>query len=273
MNLNVLGLQFDIVWEDKAANFATVRRLLEQARPGPETLVVLPEMFATGFSMNVEKVAEDWNGPANVFLSEMARAHGVWMLGGVVVREGGQRARNNAVLVSPEGERKSVYSKMRPFTPGGEASVYQGGEGPVLFAWSGLRVAPLVCYDLRFPELFRSAVALGEPELFVVIACWPAHRRHHWTRLLQARAIENQACVLGVNRIGADPFFKHAGGSVFVDPQGEILQDAGAVEGFVRGRVELEELRRYREKLPFLKDFNPAQFPPGNGLSRGLRNG
>jgi predicted amidohydrolase len=123
-------------------------------------------------------------------------------------------------------------------------------------------VSPFVCYDLRFPELFRQVIAMQQPEVFVVIASWPEKRILHWVRLLQARAIENQAYVIGVNRVGNDPYYHYTGRSVIVDFNGEILADAGEAEGWISARLELSTLRKYREGLPFLKDIK-APFDRG----------
>ena len=127
-----------------------------------------------------------------------------------------------------------------------------------MFRWGECGVAPLVCYDLRFPELFREAAAACRPELFVVIANWPEKRISHWVRLLQARAIENQAYVLGVNRTGRDPYSAYPGRSLVADPQGEIVADAGGGEGWVSASLDLANLRKYREGLPFLDDLPPV---------------
>jgi predicted amidohydrolase len=255
--MTVVGLQFDIAWENKPANFAIVRRLLAQAAPQKDSLVVLPEMFATGFSMNVNGVAESYGGETEQFLAATAREFGIYLVAGAPMRGRDGRARNKALVFSPAGELLAFYAKMRPFTPGGEKEHYVPGERPITFNWSELTVSPFVCYDLRFPELFREAAAAHRPELFVVIASWPDKRIHHWVALLQARAIENQAYVIGVNRIGTDPYYTYCGRSLIVDPQGAILADAGAAEGVISAQLDLANLRKYREGLPFLADMKP----------------
>jgi omega-amidase len=253
--VTILGLQFDIAWENKPANFATVRRLLAQAAPKKDSLVVLPEMFATGFSMNVNVVAEPYGGETEQFLAATARESGTYLIAGAPMRGRDGHARNKALIFSPEGELLAFYAKMRPFTPGGEKEHYIAGEHPVTFKWNETTVSPFVCYDLRFPELFREVTAAHRPELFVVIASWPDKRIHHWVALLQARAIENQAYVIGVNRIGPDPYYTYCGRSLIVDPQGAILADAGNAEGFISAELDLANLRKYREGLPFLADL------------------
>jgi len=257
--MEVLGLQYDLAWEDKAANFKTVRRMLAEAGPEKDSLVALPEMFATGFSMNVDAMAEQAGGETEQFLSETAREFGIYMVAGAAVRGRDGRARNKALVFSPAGELLAFYAKMQPFVPGGEAEHYVAGEQTVTFRWGDIAVSPFVCYDLRFPEIFREAAAAHRPELFIVIASWPEKRIHHWSALLKARAIENQAYVIGVNRIGKDPFYTYTGQSQIVDPQGEIIASAGDKAVCIRGNLDLPNLRKYREGLPFLEDMRNAK--------------
>ena len=253
--MNVIGLQYDIAWENKPANFNTVHRLIAANRPPSGSLVVLPEMFATGFSMNAEAIAEDYNGETEQFLSRTAKEFGIGLIAGVAVRSGDGRARNKALMFSPDGSLLAYYAKIKPFRPGGEAEHYTAGERITVFDFADCRVAPFICYDLRFPELFRQAAALERPELFIVIASWPEKRIHHWRRLAQARAIENQAYVIAVNRVGTDPFYTYNGNSIIVDPQGDIIADAGEKEGSVQAALDLTMLNKYREGLPFLDDL------------------
>lgn len=253
--MNVIALQYDIAWENKVANFAKVHKLLTEASPARDSLVVLPEMFATGFSMNVDAIAEPYGGPTERFLADTAREFGICLLAGAAMRGRGGRARNKALVFSPGGELLSFYAKLRLFTPGGEPEHYQAGQQPAAFRWGDWTVSPFICYDLWFPEIFRDAAAARQPELFVVIANWPAKRIQHWVKLLQARAIENQAYVIGANRLGSDPYYTYAGRSLIIDPQGEILADAGDRDGCVRAQLDLADLRKYREGLPFLADI------------------
>ena len=253
--MNVVALQFDIAWEDKPANFEKVRRLVTEATPEKDSLVVLPEMFATGFSMNAEAIAEPYGGQTEEFLARLARESDAYIVAGAAMRGRDGHARNKALAFSSTGELLAFYSKMRPFTPGGESEHYTAGEKPVCFRCGDCTISPFICYDLRFPELFREATRGYKPELFVVIANWPDKRIHHWSPLLQARAIENQAYVVAVNRVGRDPFYHYTGCSMIVDPHGKILADAGDREGFIQARLDLDSLRKYREGLPFLADM------------------
>ncbi len=251
----MLALQFDIAWEHKPANYHKVRQLLTEAVPEKASLVLLPEMFATGFSMNTEAVTEPYGGQTEQFLAGLARELGVAIVAGVAARAGDGRARNKALVFSPEGALLGFYAKMRPFSPGGELEHYVPGDRPLVVSWNDCTLSPFVCYDLRFPELFRQVAAKQRPELFVVIANWPAKRVEHWVRLLQARAIENQAYVVGVNRVGRDPYYEYCGRSLVVDFNGDIVADGGAGEGAVKARLDLGSLRRYRQGLPFLADL------------------
>ncbi|HEX7010213.1 MAG TPA: carbon-nitrogen family hydrolase [Phycisphaeraceae bacterium] len=253
--MQVIGCQFDIAWQDKATNHERVAALLERADVEPGALIVLPEMFATGYSMNVDEIHEDDSGPTHRFLAELAQRHGAFVLGGVVTRDASSgKGRNEAVVFDPAGRPIARYAKMRPMTVAGEADSYQAGRQVVTFPWHGATVAPLICYDLRFPELFRAAARQGA-QLYAVIASFPAVREHHWLTLLTARAIENQAYVIGVNRCGRDPKLEYTGRSIIVDPRGQVLADAGEREGIVQARIDLAELQAYRQRFPALLDM------------------
>lgn len=253
--MNVLCCQLDIVWEDKSANHAKVRRLLERAAPGTNSLVVLPEMFATGFSMNVNAITDSETHQTQKFLASLASEYKVFVLGGVVTTGADGKGRNECVIYSPHGVEMGRYCKLHPFTPGGEAQHYTAGLGVQLIQVNEFLLAPFICYDLRFPECFRTATARGAM-LFVVIASWPETRIEHWTALLKARSIENQAYVIGVNRCGQDPQFTYTGQSVIFNPHGQVLASAGTDEEIISANVDVYTLIDYRKNLPFLKDMN-----------------
>lgn len=252
--MQIVAVQSDIAWEDKPANFARVRELLRGTRIQPGALIVLPEMFATGFSMNLAEIAEPEDGPTHAFLAELACEHQAAALGGVVTRAADGRGRNQAVVFDPAGKLLARYSKIHPFSFGGETKHYAGGDGVVTFEWGGFRIAPFVCYDLRFPEVFRHAARQGA-ELMLVIASWPEARDSHWQALLPARAIENQCYLLGVNRVGSDPHVTYAGHSVIVDPKGVPLATGRSETQVLSAAIEREPLLAYREKFPALSDI------------------
>jgi len=254
--MQVVAVQMNIAWEDKAANCAKVRALLESAEVARGSLVVLPEMFATGFSMNVALTTEGRERATEKYLAALAREFDITFVAGVVSDAPAGKGFNEAVVIgaAPGTGELARYQKMQPFVPGKEAMYYDAGSRVVSFRFGEATVVPFVCYDLRFPEVIRQAARLGA-EVICVIASWPAARTHHWLRLLQARAIENQAYVIGVNRCGDDPCFHYKGRSVIIDYHGELMADAGETEGVITAGLNLPELRAYREKLPFLKDM------------------
>ncbi|MBI3839364.1 MAG: carbon-nitrogen family hydrolase [Planctomycetia bacterium] len=257
--MQIVGCQTDIVWENKAANHDRVRGLLLSSPIKPGALVVLPEMFATGFSMHVDTIAEPAGGETQTFLAEVARQFRSYLLGGVVTRAADGRGRNEAVVYGPDGQQVARYCKLHPFSYAGETKYYQAGETNVLFACHDFQVAPFVCYDLRFPEIFRRAVRRGA-QLLVVIANWPQARESHWLALLRARAIENQAYVVGVNRAGSDPHARYGGHSLFVGPRGETLAEGGEGPELVTAEIELAPLLEYRRQFPALADMRAEFF-------------
>ena len=254
--MTVLLVQLDTVWEDKAANHAQLAALLHDASPEPGTLVVLPEMWATGFSLNVPAITETPARETEAFMAAQAKAHGVWLLGGIVTTGADGRGRNQAVVFGPQGQEVARYTKIHPFSYGQETQHYGRGSEITLFSWQGFTVAPFVCYDLRFPQVFRHAAQLGA-DVFCVLANWPQAREDHWITLLKARAIENQAYVIGVNRCGQDPNLSYGGRSLVFGPRGEVLGDAGTETGFVSARLDLAALREYRREFPVLDDIHP----------------
>jgi predicted amidohydrolase len=254
--MRVVAVQLDTAWEDKPSNHVAVERLLAAAPPPPGALVVLPEMFATGFSMDVGAINEDEHPASEVFVSELARRHSVAVVAGVVRREPGGRGLNQALAVGPEGAELVRYSKIHPFSYAGEDRHYARGRDVVTFAHGCFTVCPFVCYDLRFPEVFRVGVRKGA-QLFVVIANWPSAREAHWRALLAARAIENQAWVVGVNRCGRDPVGAYPGSSRILDPLGRVVAEAGADECTLAAELDLDMLVEYRRRFPVLRDIDP----------------
>jgi predicted amidohydrolase len=253
--MKVYCCQFDIAWENKSENFRKVRTLLAAKRPESGSLVVLPEMFSTGFSMNVAQISEQANPGAEEFVRELAKELGVMVMAGVVTQNSSGKGLNEAIIVSPQGDTVSRYTKIHPFTLGGELDHYRRGENIQRFEWGGLHVVPFICYDLRFPEIFRSAVR-GGAEMFVVIANWPNRREQHWVTLLQARAIENLAYVVGVNRSGTDPGLVYPGRTMIIDPHGNIVVDAGQTEAVVSAEIDPHVVRKCREDFPALVDIH-----------------
>lgn len=256
MTMQIVACQPDIAWEDKPANFAHVRRLLSSASIKPGALVVLPEMFATGFSMHVDTIAEAPDGETFAFLAGLARDLQCFVVGGVVTRSADHRGSNEAAVFGPEGTLLARYAKLHPFSYAGETKHYASGEAVAVLEWHEFALAPFVCYDLRFPEIFRRAVRSGA-NVMAVIANWPEPRHAHWVALLKARAIENQSYVVGVNRAGSDPHVAYAGGSLILGPRGEVLAEAGRDAQVISAEIELAPLVEYRQQFPALEDIRP----------------
>ncbi len=260
--MKVACVQYDIAWHDKPANFAKVRSLLASAGGcEPGGLIVLPEMFSTGFSMDLQATGEGKPRPAENFLTELARHHRCHVLGGVVNIGADGLGRNEALMLGPAGQEIMRYAKMHPFSHAGEMRHFRPGDTPVVAdlpcsepaGQGSARCSAFVCYDLRFPEVFRSATLAGA-EVLVVIANWPASRCEHWRTLLAARAIENQAWVVGVNRVGSDPNASYSGRSAVVDPRGRVVAEAGDGEMVLQAEMDLAGLRQYRREFPALAD-------------------
>jgi predicted amidohydrolase len=254
--MNITAIQLDSVWEDPRANFAKVERLLAATPPAEGSLIVLPEMFSTGFSCDLSKTMQGEARETETFLRALAARHRSTVTGGVISPAAGGRGRNESVTFAADGTLLARYVKQRPFsglTDAGESEVHEAGHEPVLFRLGEFTVAPLICYDLRFPELFREATRRGA-DLIVVIAAWPLVRIEHWVTLLRARAIENLAFVIGVNRTGDEPNVKCGGRSIVVNPHGEILADAGPAETILTATIDHAEAASWRTKFPALRD-------------------
>jgi len=253
--MNILALQWNLAWEDRKANFAWVRELLAGANTGATDLIVLPEMFGSGFSMNVGAIAEDEPSEGEAFLRELAATHGAAALGGLVRKPAGAaKAGNELIAFDSSGAELVRYRKNRCFRYTKETDHYENGAEIALFDWRGWKVCPLICYDLRFPELFRRGTKRGA-ELFLVIASWPAVRVEHWVTLLRARAIENLAWVVGVNRCGSDPHLDYPGRTVVIAPWGTIVADAGDAETALAAELSLDAVRDWRREFPALLDL------------------
>jgi len=249
----------NIVWHDRSANHAKARELAEEARGQGAGLFVLPEMFATGFSMDTSVTAEPLDGPTPTFLRNLARDLEMSVVGGfVLARPSDTRPLNVALAVDRRGEHLALYAKMHLIAILGEDGSYESGEGPVPFDLGPIRAAAFVCYDLRFPELFRAVVDVCG--LVMVIASWPATRQPHWDLLLQARAVESQCFVVGVNRVGEGGGHVFTGGSAIIDPLGQVLASAGNEERLVIADMNPAKVIEVRATLPFLQDRKPQLF-------------
>ena len=237
------------------ANFTRVENLIQKSSSEPGSLVVLPEAFATGFSLNLQVTCDGEPEQTHAFLSRLSSTHKIWILAGLITPDpDSAMGKNIAVLFNPEGERVGEYQKMHPFTPMGEDKVHLVGQEPQIFSIGNFLLSPVLCYDLRFPELFRASVKQGA-NLFVVLASWPDSRMSHWHALLKARAIENQAYVIGVNRTGSDPNHQYAGGSKVIDPMGKTSAESNMEEELVSFTLEHTLMEDWRSSFPALEDI------------------
>ncbi|MBN2123954.1 MAG: carbon-nitrogen family hydrolase [Deltaproteobacteria bacterium] len=257
--MKIAAVQMDISWHNREANHARARSFGERAREAGADLLVLPEMFSTGFSMDAAVTAEALDGPTPQFLRSLARDLGMAVLGGFVLERPEGRPQNVSLAVDAQGWDLALYAKIHQIALLDEHTCYDPGELPTTFALGDLRATALICYDLRFPELFRAVV--DRLELILVIASWPSTRQLHWDVLLRARAIECQCFVVGVNRVGDGGGLHFTGGSAVIDPLGEILAHAGESEGLLLADIDPAQVREVRRTLPFLRDRKPHLLP------------
>ena len=250
--LRVALAEYDTGWHQPDASLERAAVCVRRAASTGARLVVLPEMCTTGFTMEPEHWSEPLSGSSVERLSTMAAAHDVWLMAGVAVRSA-EGFLNVAAVFDPEGSLVGTYAKQRLFTYAGEDQHYSAGIAPAAIDIDGVRVSPFICYDLRFPELFRAVAPSSD--LMVVIANWPAARRPHWDALLPARAIENLAYVVGVNRTGFANGIQYDGGSVAYDPWGEPAAQRLAVAAPSVVDVSAAHVASVRAKYPFLNDL------------------
>ncbi len=250
--VRIAAIQHDISWEDRDATCARLEPTIAAAAAAGARIVVLAEMFAVGFSMAPERVAEDEGGPTSQWMLAQAAHHGIWLYGSVPERSPGSgRPRNVGILAGPDGTLHR-YAKLHPFTYGGEHEHYDAGSSLVTVTVEGLRVSLFVCYDLRFADDWWQ-LAPGT-DVYLCCANWPEVRRTHWQALLQARAIENQAYVVGVNRVGSGGGLDYCGDSRIVDPLGEILAAGSRTEALLVAELDAAHVEAVRRRFRFLPD-------------------
>jgi Predicted amidohydrolase len=249
--VKIAAIQHDIVWEDAIATRNHVEPMVAKAAADGARLIVLSEMYATGFSMHPERIAEDEGGPSEQFLITAARDHQAHLIASIAQRGADGHYRNNAVVAAPDGT-VTRYAKIHPFSFAGEHERYTAGTQQVTVQVGDLRVSVFVCYDLRFADEFWALA--HDTDLYVVPANWPRPRHEHWRALLRARAIENQAYVLGVNRVGAVKDLPHAGGSALIDPLGVTLVEGDDHEAVLTADADPATVADVRARFPFLAD-------------------
>jgi predicted amidohydrolase len=261
--LTITTIQSNLRWEDRKANLEMFEEKIFSIKEKTE-LVILPEMFSTGFSMNPESQGETMEGETVQWMKRMAAEKNIILTGSVIIKdETGGRAlyRNRLIWMLPNGQY-GIYDKRHLFAYAGEDEHYTPGNKRLIASVKGWKINPLICYDLRFPvwaRLTPNPSPFGEGELeydmLIYVANWPDRRIHAWKTLLMARAIENQCYVVGVNRVGKDGNdIYHSGDSMIVDPMGETLYHKAHEEDIFTIALHKSKLEEVRNKLPFWKD-------------------
>ncbi|MEO5943772.1 MAG: amidohydrolase [Ferruginibacter sp.] len=254
--LTITTIQTNLFWENKQAN---LRMLEEKINSIPEKteIVVLPEVFSTGFSMNAEVLAETMDGKTISWMQEISAKNGVVLTGSVIIKEE-DKYFNRLIWMLPNGSY-GYYDKRHLFAYAGENKFYNPGNKRLIASVKGWKINLQVCYDLRFPVWARQQTNVENPQpeydLLMYVANWPERRSHAWKTLLCARAIENQTYVIGVNRVGKDGNdIYHSGNSMIIDPLGEVLYHMADDEDIFTITLQKEHVERVREKFPFWKD-------------------
>lgn len=248
-NLRVSLVQTSLHWEDPKANLKMLDRKLAELK-GLSDLIILPEMFTTGFSMNVENIAEVMEGNAMQWLRKKAKKFDAVITGSLIMHENGKYY-NRLIWMRPDGSF-AQYDKRHLFTLAKEDLTFTAGKEKLIVDLKGWKICPLICYDLRFPVFSRN---VENYDLLIYTANFPAKRRDAWRCLLQARAIENQCFVLGVNLVGEDGNqFQYSGDSAVLNPYGKVLEEITNKEGIVSMTLSKEPLEKIRRELPFLND-------------------
>ena len=247
-NLSVTLIQDSIEWQNPAANRAKFSELVHAVHGSD--LILLPEMFSTGFAPESAQLAETMDGETVQWMLALARQQNAHLTGSIVIREN-DNVFNRLIWAKPDGSVDS-YDKRHLFSFAGEDKAYSAGTKRIVVDCNGWRICPQICYDLRFPVWSRNR---NDYDVLVYVANWPKVRVSHWSQLLVARAIENLSYVVAVNRIGEDgKGYAHNGQSIALDPKGIPLVEPGSKAGCYTVTLDYEELKRYREKFRALDD-------------------
>ena len=251
--MKIAAIQHDVIWENPSANHENLTPMVAQAAEDGAELVVLSEMYSTGFSMASEKIAEKSEGESETFLSEQAKINNLWMAASVPTKDREDELPVNRFLVKGPSGESYKYDKVFPFTFAGEHQNYRAGNQFVTIDLLGVRTSLFICYDLRFADAFWNLAP--NTDLYLVVANWPSTRSNHWKALLRSRAIENQAYVVGVNRVGEGDGLSYQGDSAIIDPLGEVLKEASSEgEEILVADIEPERVLEVRETFPFIND-------------------
>lgn len=257
MKYKITCLQMDIAFGDPDKNYQNAEKLIEAAMKENPDIIVLPELWTTGYDLTRLDTIADKNAETTIgFLKKAAKKHQVHFVGGSVANRGEQGVRNTLLIINNEGKLVQKYSKLHLFKLMDEHLYLEAGKEKGLFELDNRAFGGIICYDIRFPEWIRAHTASGAEALFVV-AEWPALRLSHWRTLLIARAIENQCFVIACNRSGSDPSNVFAGHSMIIDPWGEVIAEAGANEEIISAEIKLDLVKDIRKQIPIFKDRRP----------------
>lgn len=252
MVMKIALVQHDIAWANQEANFSTLAPLIREAATNGAQLVVLTEMFSTGFVVDQQDIGEPEGGASSQFLVRMATENNIHVCGTCPeTTEDDIRPYNSFVIASPQGTTHR-YRKIHPFTYGGEDKHFRPGDQHVTLTIDEVTVSLFVCYDLRFADEFWALA--HQTDLYLVPANWPSTRREHWTTLLRARAMENQAYVAGCNRVGSGGNLEYSGDSCVIGPFGDIVAAAGADATILYADIDPHHVKSIRARYPFLQD-------------------
>lgn len=252
--MKIALIQSDLIWENPKANRDSFEKKINAIKEDVD-LIILPEMFSTGFTMDAAQVAETMNGETVLWIQSLAKAKNVAIIGSIVI-EDNNHFYNRLLFVFPSGEIQ-FYDKRHLFTLAGEDEVYTAGKEKLIVDYLGWKICPMICYDLRFPVFSRN---VENYDLLLYIASWPEKREYAWDSLLKARAIENMSYTIGVNRIGFDNNEHHySGHSQVLDYMGEYLLTPQELESVFIVELDKEKMLSVRGKMGFLNDRDAFQ--------------
>jgi omega-amidase len=250
----------DITFGDPESNYQSAAKLIEKAMEGHPDIIVLPELWTTGYDLTrLDKIADQQAQQTIKFLQAAAKKYQVHFVGGSVANREEKGVKNTLLIITKEGTVTHQYDKLHLFKLMDEHLFLEAGEEKGLFQVEGQLFAGVICYDIRFPEWIRAHTSEGATALFVV-AEWPAPRLGHWRALLIARAIENQCYVIACNRSGSDPNNHFAGHSLIIDPWGEVLAEAGDQEEILTAEINLDLVNEIRKQIPIFEDRKPNSY-------------
>ncbi|MEH6905546.1 carbon-nitrogen family hydrolase [Neobacillus drentensis] len=257
MKLKISCIQMDIAFGKPQKNYQTVERLFDKTHTEKPDIIVLPELWTTGYDLTHLNEIADFKAAQTIeFLQNAAQKYQVHLIGGSVANRVENGVRNTLLIINKDGRLVHQYSKLHLFKLMDEHVYLEAGSEKGLFQLDNYQFAGAICYDIRFPEWIRAHTSKGAEALFVV-AEWPAQRLSHWRALLIARAIENQCYVIGCNRSGQDPNNHFAGHSLIIDPWGEVIAEAGENEEILSAEIEMDLVKEVRKQIPIFADRKP----------------